>query len=296
MSLTDRLTREARSDVYELSRVFLFIPTDEQLAKSREKYPDIKASVSIGVAWKPKTYKKFIGDDEITEEVDYFRLTNSKGLSDEQLELVREAGFEAIPQDAMYKLPSNKKADINRQPRDVQRLLLAAARAGIDIDVDDTGNLHSPQVGKLYECLEGPHDMPTWDNESRRWDFDDPKQAFFRLPVKEATDFVQPDELAVRRYERKADDEGGEAATTTSAPTDVSAEDIKAAFSAAGISGKSAAIINAQASGIVASNVGSNPAVFGNKEVMQAAQSGKLVDYLVEKGVAEVAEGNVQIV
>lgn len=300
MALTDRLTREPRSDVYELAGVELFIPTDEQLekarAKSRENGYDneLPASVSIAVRWKPKTYQKFIGDDEVTEEVDYYRLTNSQGLTDEQLQMVREAGFNAIPEDRMYKLPANKKADINRQPRDVQRLLLAADRVGIVIDVDEQGNLFSPQVGKLYECLEGPHDMPTWDNEARRWDYDDPKQAFFRLPVREATDFVQPEELAVRRYERR-EEASAPAQTTTSAAAPVTPEELREAFAAIGIDGKPVGVINAQGVSLVASNVSKNPAVFGSKDVNQAAQSGKLVEFLVEQGVATNDEGTVRI-
>ena len=297
MALTDRLTSAPRSDVYELAGVELFVPTAEQLDKSRAKYPDIKASVSIAVRWKPKTYEKFIGDDKVEEEVDYFRLTNSNGVEDDQLDLIREAGFNAIPAASMYKLPSNKdKADINKQARDVQRLLIAAERAGLVIDVAEDGKLFSPQVGQLFSCLEGPHDMPTWDNEKRRWDYEDTKSAFFRLPVENVTStFVQPEELAVRRYERREGDEPTAAATTTSAPAQVSNDDIKAAFEAAGISGKPAAVINAQGSGIVASNISKSPAVFGNKDVMQAAQGGKLVEFLVERGVASVVDGAVQI-
>lgn len=295
MALTDRLTSAPRSDVYELAGVELFIPTDEQLAKTREKYSDIKASVSIAVRWKPKTYEKYIGDDKVEEEVDYYRLTNSNGVEDGQLELIREAGFNAIPANSMYKLPSNKKADINKQARDVQRFLIAADRAGLVVDVDESGKLFSPQVGQLFSCLEGPHEMPTWDSEGRKWDYEDTKSAFFRLPVENVTgSFVQPEELAVRRYERR-DDAEAPATTTTSAPAAVTAEDIKAAFAAIGISGKPVAVINAQGTGLVSANISKAPAVFGSKEVMQAAQSGKLVEFLVEKGVAAVNDGVVNI-
>ena len=89
--LTDRLASKPREDVYELRGVALSVQTDEQLAKLREKYPDIKASVSIAVTWGLKTKRKFIGDDEITEETDYFRLTNSNGVQDEQLNAMATA-------------------------------------------------------------------------------------------------------------------------------------------------------------------------------------------------------------
>ena len=75
----------------------------------------------------------------------------------------------------------------------------------------------------------------------------------------------------------------------------MSVDDIKAAFEAIGISGKPVAVLNAQGTGLVSANISKAPAVFGNKEVMQAAQSGKLVEFLVEKGVATVNDGVVNV-
>lgn len=298
MSLTDQLTRAPREDVFELASVQLWIPTDEQLAKSRARFENAKAHAQLRVAWKPKTYQKFIGDDEVTEEVDYFRMTKGDGIPEGLLESIREAGYTAIPNGILLTLPASKKADPDKQTSEFQRFMLSAAKAGIVIDIDDNGQFFSPQVGKLYRCRDGAEEFPKpniENNQFKGWDWDDPRLSFMRVPIAEVTDFEQPAELAQRRYERKETAEAGEATTTTSAPAELGSADITAAFASIGIGGKPVAVVNASAVSLVVSNVAKFPAVFGAKEVQAAAQSGKLVDYLVERGAATVIDGVVNV-
>ena len=299
MSLTDQLTRAPREDVFELASVQLWIPTDEQLAKSRARFENAKAHAQLRVAWKPKTYQKFIGDDEVTEEVDYFRMTKGDGIPEGLLESIREAGYTAIPNGILLTLPASKKADPDKQTSAFQRFMVAAGRAGLVIDVDENGQFFSPQVGKLFRCRDGAEEFPTPSTNAAgrfEWDWSEPRTTFMRVPLALVTDFVQPEELAQRRYARKEENgEAGVAVTTSSAPSPLDGAAIADAFKLIGISGKPVAVVNATGVSLVSANIVKAPAVFGAKEVQQAAQSGKLVDYLVEKGAATVEDGAVVI-
>lgn len=317
MSLGDYVQRAAHEDTFRLKGIELWVPTDEQLAKGREKFPEGYAHVSLKVTWEPLTYRKFIGEDEIKEEVDYIRVTKGKGLSvgDEAatLAIVRAGGFPAIPADVRLNAPDPRKADPDKQPQAFQRFYVAAGRAGIVIDVDDDGTvtgkpgqLYTKQVGKIFSCRNGSEDFPTVNVDPVTglalqgkdfWNWEDTRSVFMRVPMKEVTDFAQPEQVPERRYERKEEAEGAGTVgvTTTAAPAALSVDSLRAAVGLLGISGKTVSVVNASATSLVVSNIAKAPAVLGAGEVNRAAQSGKFVDWLVEQGVATVQDGVVNV-
>ena len=317
MSLGDYVQYAAHEDAFRLKGVELWIPTDEQIAKMRAKAPDMPVHVSMKVTWEPLAYRKFIGDDEIKEEVDYIRLTKGKGLSagDEAtaLAVVRAGGFPAIPAGVRLNAPDPKKADPDKQPQAFQRFYVAAGRAGIVIDVDADGSvtgtpgqLFSKQVGKIFSCRNGAESFPTVNadpvtGETKTgkdfWNWEDTKSVFMRVPMKELTDFVQPEQIPERRYERKEESDGlgTVGTTTTAAPAALSTDDLRNAIALLGIGGKTVSVVNASATSLVVSNISKAPAVLGAGEVNRAAQSGKFVDWLVEQGVVTVQDGVVNL-
>jgi len=293
LSLYDLSKRDAAESAFRLKSVSLSVQTDEQLAKAREKYPDIKASVSLRVAWEPLLYRKFIGDEQIEEEVDYITMTKSGAVSDEALPFIREAGMKAVHKDMLIGLPNNAaKANPDKQPQAYSRFMVAAIRAGLVVDLDESGQIVSPSVGKIFRCATSS-EFPRATNDAKgnfKWDWEDTRTSYLRIPLSEVTDFVQPDEIPEYRYERK--EEESSAQTTTSATPAASAEDIAAAVRALGISGKPVALINDQGVNIISSKVGEYRAL---APLLSAASQGGLVDALVEKGLATVADGTVTI-
>ena len=289
------------------------MPTDEQIAKMRAKNPEIPVHVSVKIVWEPLEYRKFIGDDLIAEEVDYLRVTTGKGLSagDEQanVQRVRDGGFPAIPADSRMKVPDPKRADPAKMEQEFKRFYVAGGKVGLILDVDEDGTktgkpgqLFSPAVGKIYACTT-PNDYPTvkdsTDGGFGGWDWDNTKTGFARIPVREVTDFVQPETIPERRYERREGSEDGGGApgvTTTAAPAALDSESIKAAVALLGIEGKTVSVVNASAAALVASNIAKAPQVLGASSVNQAAMSGKFVDFLVSNGAVSVVDGKVVLV
>lgn len=301
MALYDISKRESNEDVFRLVGVELYIPTDEQLAKARAKYADIKGSVSLKVRWQPMTYRKYIGDEEVTEEVDYIKMTKGSGIDDSALPLIREAGINAVPSNVIIALPQNPaKADPDKQAQEYPRFMVAATKAGIIIDVNDDGTLTSPQIGQLFRCRSGFEEFPTPSEDANgrfKWDWEDTRSTFMRVPVAPAKDFVQPDELREFRYERKEAAEGGAgasgAATTTASAGAVSADDIAAGVRALGINGLQASMVNQNALAIVSSQVAAHRSL---ATLVAAAQANALVDELVKRGLVEVsAEGVINV-
>ena len=288
MSLYDLSKREATEDVFELAGVDLVVTTDEQLAKARSKVAEINGSIQLKLTWKPKTYRKWIGDDEVTEETDYIKMTKSNAVEDAALPLLREAGLRAVNKGMIIALPQNPvKADPDKQPQEYSRFMVAAARAGIVIEGTPEGGVTSPQIGKLFRCRNGFEEFPS-PGESPKggfmWDWEDTRSTFMRIPITEVTDFVQPDELREYRYERAADDASGAATTTTSAGP-VTDEDVVAALRAIGINGKQASLIDSNGLAVVSSRVAEFRAL---ATLVPAAQTGGLVAELVNRGFATV--------
>lgn len=300
MALYDISKREASEDVFRLAGVELYVPTDEQLAKARAKYADIKGSVSLKVRWQPMTYRKYIGDEEVTEEVDYIKMTKSSGIADDALPIIRDAGINAVPSNVIIALPTNPaKADPDKQTQEYPRFMVAATKAGIIIDVNDDGTLTSPQIGQLFRCRNGFEEFPTPSEDANgrfKWDWEDTRSTFMRVPLAPAKDFVQPDELREFRYERKEAEEGGAAggaATTTASAGAVSADDIAAGVRALGINGLQASMVNQNALAIVSSQVAAHRSL---ATLVAAAQANTLVDELAKRGLVEVsAEGIITV-
>ena len=309
MSLSDYIQQAAPEDVFRLKAVELWVPTDEQIAKMRANNPDIPVHVSLKVSWEPMTYRKLIGDELIPEEVDYIRVTKGKGLSDgneyENVQRVRAGGFPAIPADARMKVPDYAKAVVEKQEREFPRFYVSAGKAGLVIDVDEDGSktgtpggVYSPQVGKIYLC-QTRNEYPTVNQGAGGsfggWNWDETKTSFVRVPLREVTDFVQPEQLPERRYERKENSPVA-AVTTTTAAAPVSTGDLRSAVALLGIEGKTVSVVNASAASLVASNISKAPAVLGSGDVNRAAISGRFVDYLAEQGVVEMQDGKVVLV
>ena len=302
----------AHEDIYRLKSISLYIPTDEQIAKARAKSPDVPVAVSARVAWEPLTYRKTIGGDVVQEEVDYMRLTTGRGLSTgneaENIAKARAAGLPGIDSSVRMRLPNPKTANPDKMEQEFKRFYVSAGKAGLVIDVDEDGSitgqpgqLYSKQVGKIYAC-QSPTQFPTVnstaDGKFDSWNWDDTKSSFVRIPVREVTDFVQPEQIPTRAYERR---EGSDEAqtpgnTTTAAPAAVTPADLKAAVAQLGLAGKTVSVVNASATSVVASNIAKNPTVLGSTAVAKAAQSGKFVDWLASEGVVMVEDGKVVLV
>lgn len=318
MSLGDYIQRAPHEDTFRLKGVELWVPTDEQIAKARAKAPDMPVHVSLKVTYEPLTYRKYIGEDEIREETDYIRVTKGRGLSagNEQyaLQLVRDGGFPAIPADVRIQVPDPKRADADKQENAFKRFYVAAAKAGITLDVDADGSttghpgqIYTKQVGNIYACRNGAEQFPTVNtgpdgqplSGKDFWNWSDTRSVFMRVPLREVNDFVQPEQIPERRYDRREDSGDGASSapvTTTTAAAPVTSEALRAAVALLGIEGKTAGVINASAAALVASNIAKAPAVLGASVVNQAAMSGKFVDYLADQGVVAVQDGKVVLV
>lgn len=318
MSLGDYVQQAAHEDTFRLKSIELSVPTDEQLAKARLKAPDLPAHVSMKVTYQPLTYRKFIGDEEVTEESDYIRVTKGRGLSNGNeayaLQLVRDGGFPAIPADVRISVPDPKRADADKMENAFKRFYVAAGKSGIVIDVDadgsvtgNPGQLYTKQAGKIYACRNGAEQFPTVNTGPDGtpltgkdfWNWNDTRSTFMRVPLREIVDFAQPEVIPEKRYDRREESsEGGGSAITmvNTSPQGVDPASLRQAIGQLGIEGKTVSVVNASATALVASNIAAAPAVLGASVVNQAAQSGKFVDYLVEQGVVSVADGKVALV
>jgi hypothetical protein len=296
LSLYDVSKREVSEDVFRLKGIELMVTTDEQLAKARAKVAEIGPSVQIKVTWEPMTYRKFIGDEEVTEETDYIKMTKSNTVSDEALPLLRDAGMRAINKGMLIALPTNPaKADPDKQPQEYSRFMVASIKAGLQIDVTDDGGLTSPQIGQLFRCRSGYEEFPRpgeSDKGGFKWDWEDTRSTFMRVPVAIVKDFVQPDELREFRYERQDDSSGGAAATTTTSSGAVTDADVQTAVRALGISGKPASLIDSNAISIISGKVAEFRAL---AVLMPSAQAGSLTAELVNRGLATVTDGTLAV-
>lgn len=311
MDLQSATERAIQEDVFRLAGVSLWIPTDEQIAKSRQNYPDLPVQVSLRVEWEPMTYhKRFNDDPNPVNEVDFIQLTKGRGLSagDEAatLAFVRESGFLGIPA-AVRQAAPRKGANLEKQTNPYARFMAGAALAGIVLSVDEdgsvtgqTGGIYSKQVGGIYSCRAGAEAFPgviqKADGSFGGWDWDNTRDKWMRVPVKQANDFVQPDEIPERHY--VINNEGGQGTAVTSGSSQVAAltaEDILAAVRQLGIDNQPVGVVNASAIGIVASKTALAPAVLGSGEFVTAASGGSFVDYLATKGAVSVESGVVHV-
>jgi hypothetical protein len=299
--------QEAKKDTYKLLGVHLDIPTDEMLAKWKENGSEFEGvPVSLAVEWEPQSYR-IEGGQFGNKEFDRIRLTKSGGVSPEGLANVRAGGYPAIPQSAMYKYPANPaKANPAKQAFPIQRFMVMAAKAGIDLSIDNDGSvtgkpgeLYSKDAGKLFECTSGYEDFPTWVETDKgvKPDWEDTKAVYMRLPIARVENFVAPAELPVRHIEAREDsgNTGGAAVSAVSSGGAVDSTGLlKAAVEKIGIVGKTVEEVNEGAMGFVARNLAVAP-VLGTTEVANAARGKQLVEYLVNKGVVSVTDGVVAV-
>lgn len=294
MSLYDISKRDVAEDVFRLNGVEFVVSSDEQLAKARVNYPNIKGSIQLKVSWTPMTYRKFIGDEQVTEETDYIRMNKSSAIDDSALPLLREAGMNAVAASMLISLPKNPmKADLDKQEQEYQRFMVGAAKAGITFNKTDDGKLVTPQAGQLFRCRSGFEEYPTPGEDAKgnfKWDWDNTRSTFMRIPVALVTDFVEPadDEKREFRYERQS---SGESATTTTSGQGAGfdAGDIVSALAQLGINGKPASMIDANALQLVTARLAELPAL---GTLVAAATSGTLVEKLRESGYVTVVDGN----
>lgn len=298
-NLVDASTRAAPEEVFRLKNIELSVPTDEQLKKARSKFVDAKAHVSLKVVWEPLSYKKFINNEPVQEEVEYIRITKGDGLSGLEepetvvLERARQVGFHAIPAGVRISLPRGiHKADPEKQEQPFSRFMVYATKAGITVDIDEqTGAVSSPQIGQVFRCLAGYQDFPTpkVENGKFRWDWDEKRSSFYQFPLEALTDYRQPEDLPVRRYETAENAEG----VTTAGEDDLTGQ-LVAAARVLQIDGQDTGTVNANALSLSLTKAAEAPAL-SVPEVITAAEQGRFVEYLVSKGVARVEDGKVKI-
>ncbi len=298
MSLYDLSKRDASEDVFELVGVEAVVTTPEQLAKAREKFSDMQGSMQLKVTWRPKTYRKFIGDEEVTEEVDYIKMTTSGAITDQNIGIIRDGKLRAINKGMLIALPNKPdKADPDKQPQEYSRFMVAALKAGLVIEPTEDGGVTSPQIGKLFRCRSGYEEFPRPGEDAKggfKWDWDDTRSTFMRVPVALVTDFVEPADEDKRefRYERRDDDSTGGAATTTTSGGGVTEADLAAAIRAIGISGKPVSLIDQNGLAIVTSQVAQHRAL---ALIVGDVQSKSLSEVLVDRGLATVADGTLVV-
>lgn len=299
--------QEAKKDTYKLVGVSLNVPTAEQIAKMREKNPEYTGiPVSLLVEWEPMTYR-IEGGTHGNKESDYVRLTKGAGVTEDAVAGIRAGGYPAIPSSAMYKTPAApEKKDPSKQQFPIQRFLVAAARVGLNLSIDNDGSktgtpgaIFTTDAGQLFECTSGYEDFPTWAEDSTgrvKPDWENPSQRYMRLPIARVKDFVAPEVMPVRHIEAR--DEGGEAGGAATSAVSSGATDIvallKAAVTKIGIVGQTPTEVNEKAMNLVARNLGTNP-VLGTTEVANAARNKQLVEFLVGKGVVDVSSGTVAV-
>ena len=300
--------QEAKKDTYRLLGVRLDVPTDEIIQKWQAKREDgstvDSVPISLGVEWEPLSYK-IEGSEFGNKEFDRVRLTKSGGVSLDALAAIRAGGYLAIPQASLYKTPNNPaKANPAKQAFEIQRLLVAFAKCGIDLSIDENGSvtgkpgeIYTKDAGQIFECSAGFEEFPTWEEDKKdgrvKANWEETKQTYMRLPLARVKDYVQPENVPVRHIERRDDDGGsGTAATVSgggSGNADVT-ELLRTAVEKIGIVGKTVDEVNSSAMSLVARNLATSP-VLGTSEIANAARGGKFVEVLFSKDAIGIADG-----
>lgn len=248
----------------------------EQLAPK-----DDDTRVTLAVTWEPVSYRI-----EGAENVEIVRLPLTFRLSDEQIAAYTEQGIMGLPhggRENRIAVDSRSKDGKERFP--FERWRRAFKAAGFPVVVRG-GQTTTDGIGHIFECETYMDSFPAGNNEEYT--------KYMVYPRKTADDYVAPEELPVRIREARVF-EGGEAVSAVSngsTPAGPSASQLGDALVAAGIIGKPITAFADVTSQITACVSAMTVApILGTAEVQSAAQQGKLIDYVVEKGAATVDNG-----
>jgi hypothetical protein len=291
--------RSARKEYLRLTGLSISTPTDEQIAAAKVKNEKYKPRGSFKIEWEPMSYRLEGGKYGNTE-ADFLAFTF--GLTDEELQVVREQGWRGAGAiNKRLSIPAN----VSQAKEEWTRFMVYARNAGLDMGFDEQGNLTSKDVGAVFEVEAGIVALPTriQDPATGKWRDSNPDKGeasynrYMRLPVRKATDYVQPEDIPVKFITNTDDDTpAAEAATTTGSTVSggVSAEQLASALVEAGIIGSPVADFATATAQVNAVNKagGRAPVLFAD-EVQKAAQAGGLIDYAAAKGAVTVVDGSI---
>lgn len=258
---------------------YLRLVSVEQLAPKDE---DTRVTLAIG--WEPVSYRI-----EGAENLETVRLPLTFRLSDEQIAAYLSEGIAGLPhggRENRIAVDSRSKDGKERFP--FERWRRAFKAAGFPIVVRN-GVTTTDGIGHIFECETYMDEFPAGNDETYT--------KYMIYPRKLADDFVAPAELPVKVREARVFDEAssGEAVsavTNGAKPAGPSASQLADACVTAGIIGKPVTEFSDSAKQIMACvNAMTTAPILGIAEVQSAAQQGRLVEYLVEKGAAQVEEG-----
>lgn len=299
MSIFDKVTQQFQEDVLRLKSVKLAVPDDEVCAKAKAENADWHPRASILLELEPMSYRLALEGDPVSvnrNESVRVRVTKANGehaLEVSDLPAIRTNGWLALQPKSMYSLNgiANKKIESLWVP--YQRWAKKAFAAGLHIDVDAAGNIFSNDVGQLFVVEAGYDTFPRADDaEGNKQTYD----SYMVYIVKRApADYVA---LPLDRRETKTislstdTESAAETATTTSGGSTVVA--FQEAFKLIGVVGQNVAKYAApeQQQSLIAKNV-RNASILGTREVLSAAQVGKLFEWAVDKGVLTISGNGV---
>ena len=280
---------------------------DEQIQKTRAKFPDIAVQPTLKITYEPLSYS--IDGRYGNLQTDYIPMTFSTRSLDwvrdkdgavtptpEVLAAVREHGFDGIPPKDMIKTPRGN--DPKKLERYYERWMIHFRNAGFSLRVNDgevddrpIGQLYTPEAGAVVRVLEGTDEFPEFDVEAKKWTTTT-KSKYVRYIVGAAPEYVAPEEVPVRRF---AVEEVKDPPTT--AGTSVTSEQLKTAVEAAGWVGQPVEAFEGPNKQIAMLSRGitadAEAAPLADETVQIAAREGNLLGYLEEAG---VIAGGVNIV
>lgn len=287
--------RKARKEYLRLTGVSVDVTSEEMLTQWRDKRPDAKAVAQMIVTWEPMSYRKE-GGKYGNIETDYIKMTVGDGLTDEEAESVRHAFWRGIPTDKRMSIPKN----LSDARRLWERWMIKARQAGLRLEIGEDGNFTSPDVGTVFEVEAGFDTFPQWDaNKGKRGGWTDPSKGetassiYARYPVAKASDYVVPDDVPVRFV--SSDDDTGPAVTATAGVSGgVTAAQLAAAFTEAGIAGMKATDLEKAATQVdIINRNGKVAPILFLPEIQAEAQNGTLLAYAETKGAIVIDDDGV---
>ena len=289
MSLYDAVTREPSRNTYRLLGLAIEVPDDETIAKRRQDY-GMEPRAQLIVTMEPLSYKLEGGKygNQTRRFYDF-----SSGLTDDEVALVREAGFKGIPTNKRVVISKGKKAE--RHERLGQRFLAYARDAQLDLDIDpNTGQPTSKHIGVPVETIEFFDQFPTVaakaDGSFDKWDWQSTRDQFAVYVTKVVPDYVQPESVPVRII--SADEQAAATVASSSGP---SKEQLVKAFVAAGIVGTAESQWSdnpgAQLAATMRGQTQPDGVILATAAVNDAALNGRLIQYGVEQGAIAVVDG-----
>ena len=286
---------------FRIQSMVLDPPDDQAIARIRAKgYSTFP--INMTVMLEPLDYR-IEGGKLGNVEAQFLTITKGGGVTEEQIKLIRDAGFPAVPKAKLIGLPRATKVKaagvdgLDGYKRPYERFMARCLLAGVSVQIDDDGKFVTPQVGKIVAADVGMDTFPGWDENARQgrggWsmEMEFAKDRYMIYFVEVLSEFTPPEELEVVTRQSFNDESAtGTAATTTAVAEGPSTEQLVAAADTAGFYGKSEGDDFVGAAALAEDEA---PILLHN-EVQVALAEGTIVDYLVGKGAAIVVDGVVQ--